>query len=49
MKASIKKDIKKVIDMYWADEQIHFLANRGKDHIYLVLRRLKKYLERNSR
>jgi hypothetical protein len=43
---TLKQDIAKVVDYLYHDEQRHYLENRGKDHIYLAIRRLKKYIER---
>jgi hypothetical protein len=37
-----KDDIRKVVDMYWHDEESHYLANPRQDHIFLVLKRLRK-------
>ncbi len=43
--ASIKEDIKTVIEYLWKDEHKHFQENHyPKNHIFRVLKRLKNYI-----
>ena len=43
--ASIKEDIKTVIEYLWKDEHTHFQENHyPQNHIFRVLKRLKNYI-----
>lgn len=41
----VKKDIEKIIDYLYDDEKRHYEEYPIEDHIYLVLKRVKKWLK----
>lgn len=47
MTKQFKKDMKVMLDYLWRDERNHYLCNRSRDHIYIILRRLAKAVGHN--
>lgn len=43
-----KEDMKILLDYLWKDEQSHYQADRCKNHIFVVLKRLAKNINYND-
>lgn len=41
---TLRTNIKKIINYLWADEERHYEENTSDDHIFLVLKELKKLI-----
>ena len=38
----LKEDLAKLLDYLWDDESKHFVENKSRDHIFLVMKKLAK-------